>query len=122
MSKKIKEYLKLGVMPIRYILVLKRLVYLQEILKQKHENTLLYRFFKAQLDNPKQGDWTTQVLNDLKEMEIKMDIDSIEQKNTENFKEIAKIEVTNKALNDLNELKLSTENRRKNFSKMEIKN
>ena len=57
-------YLELGVMPIKYILV--HLVYLQEILKQKHENTPLYRFFKAQLDYPKRGDWDTQVLNDLK--------------------------------------------------------
>ena len=114
-------YLELGVMSIKYILVLKRIVYLQEILKQKHENILLYRFFKAQLDNPKRGDWATQVLNDLKEMEIKMDLDSIEQEKTEKFKEIAKVVVKNKALKDLNELKLSTENKRTNFSQIEHK-
>ena len=114
-------YLELGVMPIRYILVLRRIMYLQEILKQKHENTLMYRFFKAQLDNPKRGDWATQTLKDLKEMEIKMDLDSIEQETTEKFKEIAKAAVKNKALNDLNKLKLSTEHRRKNFSQMEHK-
>ena len=41
-------------------------------------------------------------MNDLKEMETKMNLDSIEQETTEKFKEIGKFEVKNKALNDLN--------------------
>ena len=45
-------YLELGLMPIRFIILMRGVIYLQHILKQQKEQTLFYKFFKAQLNNP----------------------------------------------------------------------
>ena len=60
-------------------------MYLQEILKQRPKNTLFYQFYKAQLENPTRGDWATQVLKDMEEMEIDMELDDIEEETEENL-------------------------------------
>ena len=46
-------YLDLGLIPIRFIILLKRKIYLQQIIKQKHEKTLLFQFVEAQLERKK---------------------------------------------------------------------
>ena len=38
-------YLELGLMPIRFIILLRRVMYLHHILKQQKDQTLLYTFF-----------------------------------------------------------------------------
>ena len=38
-------YLELGLMPIRFLIVLRILSFLQHILKQQHRNSLLFQFF-----------------------------------------------------------------------------
>ena len=48
--------LELGLLPVRHIIKLRRMIYLQHILKQRKKNTLLYRFFIAQLEAPKRND------------------------------------------------------------------
>ena len=54
-------YLELAIVPIRYVIQIRRLLYLQHILKQK-KDSLLHRFFMAQLANPTHRDWVSQVL------------------------------------------------------------
>ena len=56
-------YLELGIVPIRYVIQIRRLLYLQHILKQK-KDSLLHRFFMAQLPNPTHRDWVSRVLLD----------------------------------------------------------
>ena len=48
-------YLELGCVPIRFILISRRIMYLQYLLNQE-ETSLLHKFSKAQLENPSQGD------------------------------------------------------------------
>ena len=54
--------LDLGLMPIRFIILLRRIIYLQQFIMQKHENTLLFKFFEAQLKNQTKNDWVAQQL------------------------------------------------------------
>ena len=64
-------YLELSILPIRYVIQIRRFLYFQHILKQK-KDSLLYRFFMAQLTNPTHRDWVSQVLQELEETNIKI--------------------------------------------------
>ena len=59
-------FLELGVCPIRHI-----------INKKQKLNLTLFRFFLAQMKNPRQGDWVHQALADLSQLEIHENIDQI---------------------------------------------
>ena len=71
-------YLELGLIPVRFIIILRRLMFLQHILKKRHEQTLLYRFFKAQMDKPIKNEWVTGVLQDLEKVNINMELIEID--------------------------------------------
>ena len=90
-------YLELGLTPIRYIIMLRRISYLQEILKQKHRNSLIYKFFMAQLEEPTKNDWVTEALKDISHLEIKMDLGQIEAMSIDKFKIICKQKVRQKS-------------------------
>ena len=53
-------YLDLGILPARFQIKKYKLNFLHYILNQK-EDTLIHRFFLAQLDNPTKGDWVSEV-------------------------------------------------------------
>ena len=95
-------YLKLGIMPIRYIIKSRRVLYLHHILRQNNVNSLLFQVFSAQLEQPKHKDWVTQVLLDLEHLNIKMELKEIEQESIDKFKKIVKEAVQSKALYYLN--------------------
>ena len=54
----------------------RRCLFLHHILQQD-ENSLLFRFFLSQMKHPKQGDWVSQVLNDLINLDIHEDLEQI---------------------------------------------
>ena len=56
-------YLKMGLLPIRFIIMSRRLNFLHCILNENKES-LIYRFFKAQADNPVKNDWSETVKQD----------------------------------------------------------
>ena len=64
-------YLELGVLPLRYIIKMRRLNFLQYILKEDN-NSLIYSFLKAQLEKPTKGDWGQSCQKNLAELEIEM--------------------------------------------------
>ena len=53
--------LELGLFPVRFIIKLRRVIYLQHILKQKEKNTFLFQFYEAQCMEPKKNYWVSQV-------------------------------------------------------------
>ena len=57
-------YLEMGLLPIRFIIMSRRMNFLHSILNEKQES-LIYRFFRAQVDNPVKNDWAETVLQDL---------------------------------------------------------
>ena len=78
-------YLELAIVPIRYIIKTRRILYLHHIL-QRNEDSLLYRFFEAQLENPTPKDWVSQVLEYLEELEIQHELEEIQIMNKEKYK------------------------------------
>ena len=106
-------YLTLGILPIKFILIIRRLMYLHHILQQKYQKTLLYQFFEAQWKNPKCNDWVSQIREDLNEIAINEDFNEIELLSENKFKIIVKDKVKKKAFNTLNLKKERTEKYKK---------
>ena len=59
--------LEFGVEPIRYIIMRRRLIYLQHIMKQK-ESSLIKKFFLTQIKSLKKKDWGKTVLEDFQHL------------------------------------------------------
>ena len=78
-------YLELGCVPIRFIIKSRRILFLQYILQQDEES-LLHKFFKAQMENPVKGDWAPQVEQDLKDLDIKYSFEEIKSMSKQTFK------------------------------------
>ena len=70
-SKTPKQMLNLitGSVPIKYLIQRRRLNYLHQILNQDDES-LLNRFFEAQLKTRKTKDWATKITKDLNEYKL----------------------------------------------------
>ena len=69
-------YLELGCLPIRFILMKRRLHFLCYILCQK-KDSLIYQFFQAQLRNSVKGDWSITVQEDLQILGIETPISQL---------------------------------------------
>ena len=72
-------YLEMGAIPVSIIIQMRRLNYLNSILR-RGKSGMLYSFFITQWFNPSKGDWTEQVKADLKEFEIPIDLNFISSK------------------------------------------
>ena len=76
-------------------------MFLQYILKESGDS-LLKRFFQAQLTNPSRNDWCQAVQETLDYLELKFDFNQIKLMKTENLKEIVKNAIEKKAIEYLN--------------------
>ena len=76
-------------------------MFLHYILKENCES-LLKRFFLAQLANPTRNDWCQAVQETLDYLELKFNFDQIKLMKTENLKEIVKNAIRKKAIEYLN--------------------
>ena len=77
-------------------------MYLHHIMQQKRDS-LLFRFFMSQLKNPTKGDWVTQVLIDMNDINLNIEIEQISFISKIKFKEMLKIKVNLYAFNKLME-------------------
>ena len=59
-------------------------MFLHYILNQK-KDSLIFKFFKAQLENPAKGDWSEQVKSDISEIGLKLTIEEISILSKESF-------------------------------------
>ena len=89
-------YLEIGVIPISFIIKGRKLVFLHHILQQKEES-LLFRFFMAQMNFPSHNDWVSSVLEDMKELEIELEIEDIQLMPKVKFKEYVNEKVSKSA-------------------------
>ena len=62
-------YLELGIVPIRFFIQAKRLVYFQELLKRSSDE-MTNKMLKAQQKKPTKGDWYSTAQNDLQQFNI----------------------------------------------------
>ena len=97
-------YLELGIVPIRYIIRMRRLNFLQYILHEE-EHSLVHSVLKTQLENPTPGDWGMTCLKDLKEFDIKWNICDIENMSSGTFRNLVQKKAAFKSLEYLNKIK-----------------
>ena len=88
--------LELGLEPLRYIVMRRRLIYLQHILKRK-ENALIKKFIKTQMKKPQKKDWINTIFMNLNELEILLTLEEIELMPIATFKKLVKLKIKEKA-------------------------
>ena len=81
--------LDLGLEPLRYVIMKRRLLYLQHILKQK-ETSLVKKFLKTQAICPKKKDWVLTVKSNLEHLKIHLSFQDIEEMPKQSYKKIIK--------------------------------
>ena len=82
-------YLETGALPLRFIVIARRLMFLWSIL-QKKEDELVRQVFNAQQLKPVKGDWCLQVVGDMKYLKINLDVLEISNMKKQKFKNIVK--------------------------------
>ena len=80
-------YLELGVIPIRYIIKMRRLNFLQYILQEDNKK-LIHSFLQAQFEKPTKGDWAQSCIATLKELEIDLDMKAIKYMKITRFRNL----------------------------------
>ena len=115
--------LEFGLEPLRYIIMKRRLIYLQHILKQK-ESSLIRKFLKTQMINLKKKDWGKTIEEDLLHLDIQMTFEDIEQMSKNKYKELIKKKIKEHALQYLVEKKNNRNGKGMKLlhSKLEIQN
>ena len=78
-------YLETGCKPLRFIIMKRQMMFFHYILKED-KNSLIRRFFNAQLANPGKNDWILTVETNLEDLEIVLDVDQIEKTTKNQFK------------------------------------
>ena len=66
-------YLEMGCIPLRFIIMGRRIMYLHYLINLDTEE-MLYKFFIAQWENPVRNDWTETIKKDLEFLKIKADL------------------------------------------------
>ena len=82
-------YLETGAIPIRFILKGRRLMYLWNIL-QKNEDELVSKVYQAQKLFPTKDDFVNQVKEDMDDIELDLDEDTIKNMKKAKFKDLVK--------------------------------
>ena len=96
----------MGCKPLRYYLSAKRVNFLHYILNLD-ENDLLKKFYNCQQNNPSKADWCLTVEEDLKELEIELNMSEIKNMSRNSFKSLVKKKSNAAAIKYLNNLKSS---------------
>ena len=96
-------YLETGTIPIRFILMSRRLNFLYYILHEE-ESSLIYQFLETQSKNPSKSDWVKTVNDDLKYLEIQLNFEDIKKTSKTTFKQLVKEKVKTKAFLYLTDL------------------
>ena len=121
-SKTPKEllYLETGNIPIRFILIARRLTFLHYILNEP-ENSLINEVFTVQCENPVKGDWVLTVKENIDELDLKMTFLQIKATTKDMFKSIVKEKVKIAAFKFLTKLQ-ETHSKSSNikYQKLEI--
>ena len=113
-------YLETGCMPINYIIMSRRVMFFHSILHEE-KDSMIYRFLKAQMENPDKGDWILDVKKNFEELNITESVEEIHNMSKLKFQKIVKKAVRAKSFSDLLKLKDShTKVKNINFKNFEM--
>ena len=104
-------YLELGIVPISFIIKGRKQMFLHHILQQNQES-LLYRFFNAQMNKPSNKDWVSTVLVDMEDLKIDLELEDMKKIPKSKFKEYINEKVRGAAFEYLLDKKLSRNSER----------
>ena len=90
-------YLESGQIPGRFEIIRARLLYLKYILNQ-NEKSRLYKFFEAQLNNSRKGDWVNMCNQSIQQICLDMSMSDIKATKGEKFRKILKQKINIAAL------------------------
>ena len=82
-------FLELGCLPLREIVRERRLNFLHYILNEE-PNSMIYRVFQSQMKSRTSKDWATTVIEDLKKLELNMNMEEIGKMKKTSFRQIIK--------------------------------
>ena len=94
-------YLELACLPVRFIIMGRRIMFLQYILKE-NSDSLINRVFQAQLSNPDKNDWCQSARDTLEELGLSLKLEEIKLMEKDRLKVIVKKACEDKALEYLN--------------------
>ena len=98
-------YIEAGCLPLKYVIKIRRMMYLWHILHIKKEE-LLYKFYSAQNLATSKGDWVEQIKKEKAEMNLQLSDNKIRDISKEKFRELVKMKVKVLAIKHLNEMKI----------------
>ena len=82
-------YLETGTLPVKYIIISRRLIYLKEIL-DRPETEIIKKVYRCQQANPDPGDWCQSIEQDLKDINLNMTEENIENMSAINYKKLVR--------------------------------
>ena len=97
-------FLELGLIPINIILMARRVNQLHYF-ATLDKKEMLYKFFISQWKYPVKDDWTLEVKENLKELDIDLTLEEIQKKSKNSFKRLVKTKTREYALHFLLDLK-----------------
>ena len=104
-SPKCMLYLETGCKPLRFVIQMRRIMFLQYILKED-KNSLISKFFHAQDSNSCRNDWSLTCRKDLEELSINLSFEEIQSKSKNKFKKLVSEAISSLALSYLNSEKM----------------
>ena len=103
-TSNIFKYLELGVYPVRFEIIKRKVIFLQYILKQDKES-MMFKVFQATLDQPTKNDFVSTCLKYLESLNITLTFDEISEMYEFKFKSLVKEKTKAAAFKYLMELK-----------------
>ena len=102
-------YLETGALPVKYIIISRRLIYLKEII-DRPDSEIINKVYKCQRAKPDPRDWCNSIDQDLKDIELQISDETIKSMSALDYKKLIKTSVRNAAFNELQTLKESHTN------------
>ena len=103
-SSKTWLYLEFGILPVKYLIMRRRLNYLHYLLIQS-EQSMLYQSLQAMIKSSVRGDWIELVNKDLHELDISLSFEEIKRTSPNEFKNFVNKQTEEKAFNYLMNIK-----------------
>ena len=97
-------YLELGCLQFRHIIQKRRLSFLHYLLNEESDS-MVNKFLWAQMEKRNPKEWTTTILKDIEELNLKLTLEEIKNMKLSTFSNILKNAIDEKALKDLNKTK-----------------
>ena len=99
-------YLETSALPIKYIIMSRRLIYLKEIL-DRPDTEIVKKIYRCQQANPVPGDWSQLISHDLLNINLIINENCIQSLSVPDYKKLVKTSVRSAAFDELEALKES---------------